>query len=205
MSGFVYMWINKVNNKKYVGSHIGAEDDGYTGSGTLFKRAVVKHGIENFERIILEHVEKKEDVQLREEYYLKLFNVANDRSFYNLRDVAGGGFEYINNNPEVKENANRLLSIAAKKRLADKNKHPRGMAGKKHKPENIEKITKGIVAYVDSIKKPVLQYDLAGNLVAEHESICSAAKAMRGSPSNIKYTIEGKFKKAYKHTWKYKE
>lgn len=204
MSGFVYMWINKINNKKYIGSHIGSEDDGYTGSGSLFKRAVAKHGIENFERVILERVEEKENVQIREEYYLKLFNVANDRSFYNLRDVAGGGFEYINNNPEIRERVNSILGEATKKRIAEKG-HPKGMAGKKHKPENIEKITRGIVAYVDSIKKPVLQYDLAGNLVAEHESICHAATAVRGSPSNIKYTIEGKFKTAYKHTWKYKE
>ena len=35
MSGFVYMWVNKINNKKYVGSHIGTEDDGYMVLTTL--------------------------------------------------------------------------------------------------------------------------------------------------------------------------
>lgn len=52
-NGFIYQWINLVNDKRYIGSHWGYEDDGYVGSGTLFKRAIKKHGIENFQRVII--------------------------------------------------------------------------------------------------------------------------------------------------------
>ena len=52
MDGFVYVWLNKLNGRYYIGSHKGSPDDGYTGSGKAFKRAVKKHGIENFSRTI---------------------------------------------------------------------------------------------------------------------------------------------------------
>lgn len=54
--GFVYRWTNTLNGKKYIGAHIGRPDDGYTGSGQAFRRAVRHHGIEAFEREIL-HLE----------------------------------------------------------------------------------------------------------------------------------------------------
>lgn len=203
MSGFVYMWINKVNNKKYVGSHIGTEDDGYIGSGVHFQYALNKYGIDNFERIILERIESDNEVREREEHYLKLFNVANDRSFYNIRDVAGGGFEHINNNPDLKKLYSEQHSALMKCKIAE-NGHPKGMSGKKHTPEHRAKLLEYAKKHREESKRPVLQYDLDGNLVAEHESLVAAARAVRGGASNIKYSIEGKFKTSYKHVWKYK-
>lgn len=202
MSGFVYLWINTVNNKKYIGSHVGTEDDGYIGSGRLFMQAVNKYGIESFERVILERVENKDDVRTREEYYLKLFNVANDKQFYNLKDVAAGGFEYINTGPLAEEY--KAKRVEKQKQFYAANGHPRGMLGKKHSDEHRAKLKAYAILKNEGTKRPVVQYDLDGNFVAEYDSLSSAAKAVRGRPSNIKYTIEGKFKTAYKHVWKYK-
>ena len=47
MIGFIYLWINKITGKKYVGLHVGLPADKYVGSGVIFKRAVEKYGIEN--------------------------------------------------------------------------------------------------------------------------------------------------------------
>lgn len=202
MSGFIYMWVNTVNNKKYIGSHIGTEDDGYIGSGPIFLKAVEKYGIESFERVILERVDSRDVIREREEHYLKLFNVANDKQFYNVRDRAGGGFEHINGSElreeyKAKRNANHKATIA-------REGHARGMLGKKHTDEHRAKLREYAAAKNEGTKRPVLQYDLEGNFIAEHDSLTSAAKAVRGKASNIKYTIEGKFKTAYKHIWKYK-
>lgn len=46
---FVYFTKSKIDGKKYIGVH--ATDDlvdGYVGSGTVLKRAIAKHGIDNF-------------------------------------------------------------------------------------------------------------------------------------------------------------
>lgn len=202
MSGFIYMWINTVNNKKYIGSHIGSEDDGYIGSGPIFLRAVNKYGIESFERVILERVSERDKVFEREEHYLKLFNVANDKQFYNVRDRAGGGFDYVNNGPLAEEY--KAKRVAKQKEWYANNEHPKGMRGKSHSEDTKRKQREATLANKQHTYRPVLQYDLAGNFVAEYESITHAARAVRGIPSNIKYTIEGKFKTAYKHVWKYK-
>ena len=203
MAGFVYMWVNKINSKKYIGSHIGTVEDGYIGSGKIFLQAIEKYGVDNFERIILEHVDDKEMVRDREQYYLDLFNAANDRSFYNLKSVAGGGFEYINNGPLCEQYKTKRVEQI--KSWYQTNNHPRGMTGKRHTEEHRQKLKAYAAHKNEQTKRPVLQYDLEGNLVAEHESISHAARAVRGVPSNIKYTIEGKFSTAYKHKWMYKK
>jgi group I intron endonuclease len=83
--GFVYMWVNKLNNKKYIGLHKGLINDGYVGSGYLFKKAVIKYGIENFERIIL-YIEKEKLQQLYQKEYdfIEEYDAVDDKMFYNL-------------------------------------------------------------------------------------------------------------------------
>ena len=85
MIGFVYMWTNVINNKKYIGSHKGKDDDGYVGSGFLFKKAVEKYGIEKFSREIL-YREYLSNIKLRQ----KEIDIINERNavlskeYYNL-------------------------------------------------------------------------------------------------------------------------
>jgi group I intron endonuclease len=90
-NGFIYMWVNKVNNKRYIGSHWGYEDDGYRGSGVLFKKAIKKYGIINFKRIIIEYRNYKDEKELREaeNFYLKNLKVVEKSLYYNLTDCSG--------------------------------------------------------------------------------------------------------------------
>lgn len=90
-NGFIYMWINKVNNKRYIGSHWGHEDDGYKGSGVLFKKAIKKYGILNFKRIIIEYRNYGDEKELREaeNFYLKNLKVVEKSLYYNLTDCSG--------------------------------------------------------------------------------------------------------------------
>jgi len=90
-TGFIYEWENLINGKKYIGSHAGREDDGYIGSGFLFKKAIKKYGIANFKRIILEFVASKDDLLIREKYWLDKTNAYFDKNYYNIaKDVIGG-------------------------------------------------------------------------------------------------------------------
>jgi hypothetical protein len=90
-SGFVYEWTNKLDGMKYLGSHKGTIDDGYTGSGKRFGNAVNKYGIENFERVIVEYIEKEEDILIREQDYLDKIGCAKSPLYYNISPNARGG------------------------------------------------------------------------------------------------------------------
>lgn len=95
---YLYQITNKVNGKIYVGVHKTKNlDDGYMGSGAIIQRAVKKHGLENFEKVILETFEDQESMYAREkEVVTDEFLLRED--VYNLRRGGFGGFEYINKN-----------------------------------------------------------------------------------------------------------
>ena len=90
-AGFIYEWTNIVNGMRYLGSHCGNVDDGYTGSGKRFSNAVNKYGIEQFSRIIIEYVIFEDAVLLREQHYLDTRNCAKSKQYYNISPTAGGG------------------------------------------------------------------------------------------------------------------
>lgn len=85
---FVYVTINKVNGKMYIGQHKCKYEeqftDGYLGSGSIIKQAVNKYGKENFERIILEYAESPEELNELESKYVTE-EIMQSPDFYNLK------------------------------------------------------------------------------------------------------------------------
>jgi group I intron endonuclease len=82
----IYIWINKINNKYYIGSskNLGNKATGrinryfrpsylITKGKSLIKDAIKKDGFENFNLGILEYC-LKEDLTKREQYYIDLLN-----------------------------------------------------------------------------------------------------------------------------------
>lgn len=51
-TGYVYLWTNLINGHQYIGSHNGKNPD-YITSGIRIRKAMLKYGLENFERTIL--------------------------------------------------------------------------------------------------------------------------------------------------------
>ena len=91
MKYFIYITTNKVNGKKYIGQHTGSLNDEYVGSGELLKRAIKKHGKENFVREILAIAEDKEALDVLEKYYIEKHNAIANSLFYNLTEGGTGG------------------------------------------------------------------------------------------------------------------
>ena len=90
----IYKTTNKINNKFYIGKHITNDlNDGYLGSGTLLKRAIQKHGRQNFTKEILYVFDNEDDMNKKEK---ELVVVSEDS--YNLCEGGQGGFGYINRN-----------------------------------------------------------------------------------------------------------
>src|ERR1700693_3452045 len=94
MKHYVYMIINMINEKFYIGKHSSKnpENDGYYGSGVAIKNAVKKHGKENFDKLILSFHTTSDEAYAEEarlvtaEYLLKYKGIT-----YN-RELGGKGF-----------------------------------------------------------------------------------------------------------------
>ena len=84
--GYVYVWINTINEKWYIGSHNGSNPN-YKASGEAINAAFEKYGIQNFicRKFYCENYREVED------RILKKLDAANDRMSYNLKNSAVGG------------------------------------------------------------------------------------------------------------------
>lgn len=92
MFHFVYKITNKTNGHYYIGVHsTTCIEDGYTGSGTLMKRALRKYGVQNFDREIIDSLETRNDA-FKKEAELVNQSLLNDPKCYNL--ALGGGKSY---------------------------------------------------------------------------------------------------------------
>jgi hypothetical protein len=89
---YIYKTTNKITNMQYIGSHHGNVNDSYFGSGLAISRAIEKYGKHNFKKEIIEIVNNKDLLLEREKYWLEKFNCAINPKYYNLTNVAGGGF-----------------------------------------------------------------------------------------------------------------
>ena len=96
MKYYLYQITNLVNNKIYVGVHKTTDmNDGYMGSGKVIIRAIKKHGIDNFKKVILETFTSAKEMYSREkEVVTDDFLLRED--VYNLRRGGQGGFDFIN-------------------------------------------------------------------------------------------------------------
>ena len=63
----IYMIVNKINNKIYIGKHTTKNPyDDYMGSGKTLKAAIKKYGLENFEKTILYCFDSENEAYLKE-------------------------------------------------------------------------------------------------------------------------------------------
>lgn len=129
--GFIYMTKNLVTGKLYIGQHKRTmnpkdiDDSWYLGSGQLLKRAIVKYGIDNFERTIIFECESQSQLDYMEEMFIQFYNAVDDENFYNL--VAGGtGIKHFKFTEEQKEHMrkpHKPMSEETKKKWIEAHKN----------------------------------------------------------------------------------
>jgi len=90
----IYKITNKINGNFYIGKHKTKDlNDDYMGSGKLIKAAIKKHGIENFEKEILETFNTEEEMNEAEARLVVL-----GEGSYNICPGGQGGWGYVNSN-----------------------------------------------------------------------------------------------------------
>ncbi len=128
----VYRTINLVNGKYYFGVHKTKDPhDDYLGSGTYIKRAVAKHGAQNFRKEVLFVYDDPEPAFSKEDELIQSHR-GRDPLCMNLRKGGSGGFDYINSIPgHHLPGVNRLNEILnTNPELREKQGRAAGEAGK---------------------------------------------------------------------------
>ena len=112
----VYMTVNKINGKIYIGQDR-YNNVLYLGSGLLLKQAFIKYGKHNFEKIIIERCLNKEHLNEREKYWILFYNSKDKNIGYNITDGGTGG-DTFSENPN-KEITREKLRAASKKAMSN--------------------------------------------------------------------------------------
>lgn len=130
----IYKTTNLINGKIYIGQDYYDNPD-YLGSGLLLERAIIKHGRKNFRKEILERCSSKDELDLKEIFWIQKLNSINKKIGYNIAEGGSGG-NTISNHPKNKE-FRKFLSERNKELYKDKTKHP--MFGKSQTIESNNK------------------------------------------------------------------
>lgn len=158
----VYKITNIKNQKNYVGCHITNDiNDGYMGSGFILKKAVNKHGVENFRKEILCFCNSEKEM-----FDIEKQMILASKPEYNLHEGGNGGWGYIikhglNNTPKQREDSRTRMKYAREvfneMKLANPNLTKE--IGKRVNKKRLENIRNGIT-------KPSM---LGKNLSEEHK------------------------------------
>jgi group I intron endonuclease len=224
MEGRIYKITNKLNGKFYVGKTIKSLSTRFynhyyaskNSSTTYFHKALRKYGKDNF---IIEELDRY-DVDILGEKEIEWISTLKPE--YNQTLGGDGGILGYSHTEETKE----LLSSKRKgKFFGEENpfygkhhtketkqklsefrkgkKFSMGFTGKSHKEESKSKTSQTLKNNPNVKRTKVFQYDIEGNFLREFQSISDASKFVGTTPSNIKYTCEGKFKHCKGYKWNY--
>jgi hypothetical protein len=144
INSFVYCWTDLENNKLYIGSHKGDENDGYICSSKLMLKEYKKRP-KTFIREIIAKGDYK-TIRNFESVLLITLNAAIDDNFYNLHNSDGkfycSGHSDESKKKMSKSQKGRKHSEETKSRMSDsmKNKKHKSYYGRPMKEETKQKI-----------------------------------------------------------------
>jgi group I intron endonuclease len=177
----IYLTINKINGKKYLGKDV-QNNPKYLGSGLDLKKAIEKYGVENFEKTILEICDNKEELWKREEYWLNFYDAKNNKTFYNRTNKAFGAWEG-KNHTLITEETKQKMSMAHKNIPLSK-EHKQAISNAMMGHSKTEEWKKNLSkSSTESFGRKVLQKDLEGNIIKEWNSGKQASQEL-----NLNYT-----------------
>lgn len=227
----VYLTVNKVNFKSYIGVHKSTRPtfDGYIGCGikykndtilskpkTPFQFAVKKYGYDNFHRITLGEFDNEKDAYALEVSLVTKAWIESDAT-YNVA-LGGKAGENASNKPVLKydsegnfvkeyKSVTEASSDTPRTCNSEINKSTKSLARKSGGFHWRYKLSNTIEPKIDveeisNKKRKILQLDEIGNVVAEFESVRAAHRAGFKGISN---SLKGRTKLSSGFMWKYKE
>lgn len=196
----VYVHINKINNKRYVGitsqkvEYRWNDGRGYK-SSPHFWSAIVKYGWDNFEHIVLFDELCEEEAKEKEIELIKLWNTQDNKCGYNS---AAGGDGAKGYKPTEEATRKRVAKILGSKR-SEETRRRMSESTSLTRPDVMKKSA-------EAKYKPVMAYTLDDKFVGFFSSIVDAAKTLGLSSSgrrHISDCCKGNRKSAGGYKWAY--
>lgn len=203
--GFIYLTINLVNNRKYIGKKVyDSNANTYLGSGTILKKAIDKYGRENFERIILEKCYTDEELSEAEIKWIKKYDAINNKEFYNLAEGGTGGMRWksIPHPMLGREHSDETKLKMSVSRSGKKN----GMFGKGYLLEgekNGRYGSKATKKTIERTKEANSKKIICLDTGVVYSSITEAAKKNGFNRTTINHCCTGRYNKAHGMKWQY--
>jgi len=112
MAYYVYKITNKINNKWYIGKrkHMSPLNDSYMGSGKLIKAAIIKYGVDNFIKEILQIFDTNDEAANLEKT-LVTKQAINTNMSYNMHEGGHGGFAHLNDGSKAHKERSKKGAI----------------------------------------------------------------------------------------------
>lgn len=158
---------------------------------------------------ILDKVSINEWIE-KEKFYIKKYT---DLGYTLINQNLGGGGSKTGTKKHTEESKEKLKISRLGKKLSKKTKNKiytedrnqkisQSLKGRKFNEEHLEKLSKAKLNKTSNNVKPILQFDLKGNLIKEWNSITEAKQKL--GKGDIQGCVLGKQKTACGYLWKYK-
>jgi len=203
--GFIYLTINLVNGRKYIGKKIyDSNSRTYLGSGTLLRKAIEKYGRDNFKRTILEECATDEELSIAEVKWIRQFNAVKNKEFYNLAEGGTGGMRWksIPHPMSGKRHREETKIKMSESRTGNKNGiFQKGylLKGDRNGRYGSKATKKSIERSKEVNSKMIICIDT--NVV--YPSIAEAARQNHFNRTNINACCTGRYNKAHGMKWQY--
>lgn len=241
--GIIYKATNLVNGKIYIGQTVEDlpervrkhlyEAHSKRDSNVVFHRAIRKYGDDNFLWDIIDYADSKQELDVKEEYWINKYNShihIKKSNGYNMTFGGEGSEGYKHTEEAIQKMSNiqkerfknkencpmygknhteeskQKISEARKKLYTGEN-HP--WHGRKHSDESKQKMresSKGVCAGKENYQaKTIIQLTLDNVFVAKHDTIRDSAKSVNGHHSAISRCCSGHRGKHKGFKWMFEE
>lgn len=147
--GYIYLTINLVNGKKYIGLHSTdlVVDKYYLGSGKDFITDLKRYGRKNFTQKILYYADSRKELEFAEKLFIRSRNAVSSKMYYNIHPGGSGGNMRIYMDKDKIEETDKKISESMKERWKDeeyRKKVVERTIEELNKPETRKKISEGV-------------------------------------------------------------
>ncbi len=176
----IYKTTNLINGKIYIGQDK-YNRGWYLGSGSIFSKALKKHGRKNFLKEVIEHISSLDEANQREIYWIAFYNSTKKEIGYNIT-TGGSGVPSVWLGRNHKEDSK--LKMAEYRRGKPTTK---GRIRPEHERVHLSKVKTGVrlkyagkIVQINPLDNSIIKIFNSANDVKDAYGNCDLGKAVKG-------------------------